>query len=114
MLLLLTSLLDVPLVLSDPEWRLAAFRVTAMAEVEGLDDPTATAAAVMAFGARLFVAVGETIAFGGPPALGPAFETGLSFLCGCSGAELNTVDELDEMELEAEMTGLVLSVCCCA
>jgi len=107
MLLLLTSLLDGPL--RNPEWRLAAFRVTVTAEGEGLDDPTATAAAVTAvtaFGARLFV-VGETIAFGGP-ALVPAFdETGLSFLGRCSPARFSTADALDEIELEAEMTGLV-------
>jgi len=90
--------------LKDPEWRLAAFRVTVMAEGEGLDDRTAIAAAVTgvtAFGAGLFV-VGETIAFGGL-ALVPAFdETRLSFLGICSGA---TTDAL--IELEAEMTGLV-------
>jgi len=97
--------------LRDSEWRLAAFRVTTMAEGEGLDGPTATAAAVKAAGAGLFV-VGETIAFGGQ-SLVPGFGgTELSFLSGCSDAELSTVDELDEVGVEAEMMGLVLSVCC--
>ena len=97
--------------LSDSEWRLAAFRVTAMAKGEGLDGSTATAAAVNTVGAGLFV-VGETIAFGGL-GLVPAFDgTEMSFLRVCSNAELNTVDELDETGVGAEMTGLVLSVCC--
>lgn len=109
MLLLLTRFLDD--LLSDPEWRLAAFRVTIMAEGEGLADPTATAAAVTAVGAGLFV-VGETIAFG-RPGLVPGFdEAGLSFLSGCSSAELSTADELAETRVEVEMTGLVLSICC--
>lgn len=95
--------------LRDSEWRLAAFRVTIMAEGEGLDGPTATAAAVKAAGAGLFV--GDTIAFGGQ-SLVPAFDgTELSFLSDCSDAELS-VDELDENGVEVEMTGLVLSVCC--
>ena len=93
--------------LSDSEWRLAAFRVAAMAEGEGLDGSTATAAAVNVVGAGLFV-VGETIAFGGP-GLAPAFDGAeLSFLKGCS----IMMDELDETGVEAEMTGLVLSVSC--
>jgi hypothetical protein len=33
-------------------------------------------------------------------------------LSGCSGVELSTADELAEIEVEAEMTGLVLSICC--
>jgi hypothetical protein len=74
--LLPTSLPDDPL--SDLEWRLAAFRVTVMAEGEGLDDPTATAAAVTAVGARLFV-VGEMITFGGT-GLVPAFDGGAVLL----------------------------------
>lgn len=85
---------------------MAAFRVTVIAEGEGLVDPKATAAAVTAVGAALFVE-GETIALGGP-ALVPVFdETGLSFLGSCSGARFSMVDVLDEIELEAEMTGLV-------
>ena len=98
--------------LSDPEWRLAAFRVTVTAEGEGLDDPTATVAAVTALGAGLFV-VGETIAFGRPALVPPFAETGLSFLGSCSSAEFIVADELDEIELEAEMMGLVWSVCWC-
>lgn len=109
MLLLLTSFLDD--LLSEPEWRLAAFRVTVMAEGEGLDDPTATAAAVTAVGAGLFV-VGEMIAFG-RPGLVPGFdETGMSFLSGCSSAKLSTGGELAESEAEGEVIGLVLPTCC--
>lgn len=76
-----------------------------MAEGEGLDDPTATTG-VTAFGAGLFV-VGQTIAFGGPTLAPPFEETGLSFLGSCSGAGFSTADALDEIEVEAEMTGFV-------